>query len=174
MIKIRKAELGEGNIVLDFYYHLIDDMQGAVYPLKWEKGVYPILSDIVFALKEGTLYVAEEEENIVGAFIVNHIQGEGYQLVDWNKKGNDTEIAVLHLLAVSPKCQGQGLGKKMLQKVVEVCKKENDISIRLDTLPWNVPGKRLYEKFGFQYKGDIELNYPSTGKISFSMYEFDL
>lgn len=83
MIKIRKAELGEENIVLDFYYHLIDDMQGA--------------------------------------FIVNHIQGEGYQLVDWNKKGNDTEIAVLHLRAVSPKCQGQGLGKKMLEKVVETC-----------------------------------------------------
>ena len=43
-----------------------------------------------------------------------------------------------------------------------------------DTLPWNLPGKRLYESFGFQYKGDIKLDYPSTGKISFSMYEFDL
>ena len=26
----------------------------------------------------------------------------------------------------------------------------------------------------FQYKGDIKLDYPSTGKIFFNMYEFDL
>ncbi len=62
----------------------------------------------------------------------------------------------------------------MLEKAVEICRSENVSSIRLDTLPWNLPGKRLYESFGFQYKGDIKLDYPSTGKISFSMYEFDL
>ena len=55
----------------------------------------------------------------------------------------------------------------MLEKAVEICRSENVSSIRLDTLPWNLPGKRLYESFGFQYKGDIKLDYPSTGKISF-------
>lgn len=100
-------------------------------------------------------YLAEEDGNIAGAFIVNHIQGEGYQLVDWNIKGSDTEIAVIHLLATAPECQGKGIGRKMLEKAVEICRSENVSSIRLDTLPWNLPGKRLYESFGFQYKGDI-------------------
>lgn len=151
-----------------------DHMQDTAYPLRWKKGIYPVLSDIVSAINMGTLYVAELNNNTVGAFIVNHIQGEGYHLVDWNRKGNHTEIAVLHLLATSLECQGKGIGRKMLEKAVEICRSEKDISIRLDTLPWNLPGKRLYEIFGFQYKGDIKLDYPSTGKIHFSMYEFDL
>lgn len=81
---------------------------------------------------------------------------------------------MLHLLATAPECQGKGIGRKMLEKAVEICRSENVSSIRLDTLSWNLPGKRLYESFGFQYKGDIKLDYSSTGKISFSMYEFDL
>lgn len=105
---------------------------------------------------------------------MNHFQGEGYQFVNWQTKDSDDEIAVLHLLATAPACQGKGVGKKLLGKAVEVCKNQKDIAIRLDTLPWNVPGKRLYENFGFQYKGDVELDYPSTGKIAFSMYEYVL
>lgn len=174
MIEIRKAGCGEENVILDFYYRLIDHMKETAYPLRWEKGVYPVLPDIVTAVNMGALYVVENDHNIVGAFIVNHIQGDGYGLVDWNRKGNAEEIAVIHLLATSPECQGQGIGRKMLEKAVEICRNEKDISIRLDTLPWNLPGKRLYESFGFQYKGDIKLDYPSTGKIFFSMYEFDL
>ena len=174
MIEIRRAGCGEEHTILEFYDQLIDHMQDTEYPLRWKKGVYPVLSDIADALNMGALYVAEEDGNIAGAFIVNHIQGEGYQLVDWNIKGRDTEIAVIHLLATAPECQGKGIGRKMLEKAVEICRSENVSSIRLDTLTWNLPGKRLYESFGFQYKGDIKLDYPSTGKIFFSMYEFDL
>lgn len=68
-----------------------------------------------------------------------------------------------------------GKKKNVINKMVKIMSGQ----LRYDsdyvyTLPWNLPGKRLYESFGFQYKGDIKLDYPSTGKISFSMYEFDL
>lgn len=174
MITIRKAACGEEQRVLDFYYSLIDDMKNATYPIRWKKGVYPVLSDMVHAIKMDALYVAESEQRIVGAFIVNHIQGDGYPLVHWNKTGDASKIAVIHLLATSPKHQGQGIGKMMLEKATAICSAENDISIRLDTLPWNVPGKKLYEGFGFKYMGDVLLDYPSTGTINFSMYEYDL
>lgn len=174
MIEIRKARDGEEHQVLDFYYQLVDTMKGTPYCPKWEKGVYPVLSDIAGAIGANTLYVATENHEIIGAFILNHSQGEGYQFVNWQTKNSDDRIAVLHLLATAPACQEKGVGKKLLGKAVEVCKNQKDIAIRLDTLPWNVPGKRLYENFGFQYKGDVELNYPSTGKIAFSMYEYVL
>ena len=174
MIEIRKARDGEEHQVLDFYYQLVDTMKGTPYCPKWEKGVYPVLSDIAGAIGANTLYVATENHEIIGAFILNHSQGKGYQFVNWQTKNSDDRIAVLHLLATAPACQGKGVGKKLLGKAVEVCKNQKDIAIRLDTLPWNVPGKRLYENFGFQYKGDVELNYPSTGYIAFSMYEYVL
>ena len=141
---------------------------------KMGKGIYPVLSDIAGAIGANTLYIATENHEIIGAFILNHFQGEGYQFVNWQTKNSDDGIAVLHLLATAPAYQGKGVGKKLLGKAVEVCKNQKDIAIRLDTLPWNVPGKRLYENLGFQYKGDVELDYPSTGKIAFSMYEYVL
>jgi ribosomal protein S18 acetylase RimI-like enzyme len=174
MITIRKAAFGEEQRVLDFYDTLIDDMKNAIYPIRWEKGVYPVLSDMVHAIKMESLYVAELDQSLVGAFIVNHIQGDGYPLVHWNKTGEASKIAVIHLLATSSKHQGQGIGRKMLEEAIAICRAQNDISVRLDTLPWNVPGKKLYEGFGFKYMGDVPLDYPSTGTINFSMYEYDL
>ena len=171
-MKIRKACFGEESRILEFYEQLIDQMQDAPYPIRWVKGIYPVEADIKDAVEAGSMYVSEEENHIIGAFIVNHTQGEGYELACWEKQGADENIAVLHLLATDPKLQGRGIGRKMLEKAVEICRNEKDISIRLDTLPWNVPGKKLYESFGFRYRGDVELAYPSTGKISFSMYEF--
>ena len=92
----------------------------------------------------------------------------------WTKTGDASKIAVIHLLATAPKYQGQDIGRKMLEEAVAICRAENDISIRLDTLPWNVPGKKLYEGFGFKYMGDMPLDYLSTGTINFSMDEYDL
>jgi len=62
-------------------------MKNATYPIRWEKGVYPVLSDILHAIRMEELYVTELEQNIVGAFIVDHVQGDGYALVHWNKTG---------------------------------------------------------------------------------------
>ncbi len=36
------------------------------------------------------------------------------------------------------------------------------------------PGRRLYEGFGFDWRGDFDLTYPTTGTIPFSMYELAL
>ena len=79
MIEIRKARDGEECQVLYFYYRLVDTMKGTPYCPKWEKGIYPVLSDIAGAIGANTLYIATENHEIIGAFILNHFQGEGYR-----------------------------------------------------------------------------------------------
>ena len=114
-IQIRTAVDGEEAAVLSFYERLIDKMKGSPYPLRWEKGVYPAGDDIADAIRAGTLYVAEDGGGIIGAFIVNHTQGEGYANVNWLWQGDATQVAVLHLLAVAPSVQRRGVGKALLQ-----------------------------------------------------------
>ena len=80
-------------------------------------------------------------------------------------------MGVIHLLAVHPDFQGRGLAKALLQSAVERSRSKGDRVLRLDTLTWNLPGRRLYEGFGFNWRGDFELTYPTTGTIPFSMYE---
>ena len=174
MYQIRKAAPGEAPTVLQFYHRLMDAMRDSPYPLRWEKNVYPVLRDIKEAAEDGGLYVAEDAGKIVGAFIVSHTQGAGYRSAAWAWQGDEARVAVLHLLATDPALQGKGIGRRMLRHAADVCRARGDGVIRLDTLPWNIPGKRLYEGFGFQYRGDVALDYPSTGTISFSMYEYIL
>ena len=83
-------------------------------------------------------------------------------------------VAVLHLLAVEPAVQRQGVGKALLNCAIERCRANGSRALRLDTLPWNLPGRKLYEGFGFQYRGEVKLTYPSTGLIAFCMYELIL
>ena len=169
-MQIRKALPGEEERVLQFYHDLIDDMKDMEFRPAWIKGVYPAQKDIADAIAQGAMYVADED-GFIAAAVLNHAQGEGYELAAWKTDAPADRCAVIHILAVSPRTQGQGIGRKMLAFLREECVRAGDAVIRLDTLPWNKPGRMLYEHFGFSWCGDIELDYPSTGRIPFSMYE---
>lgn len=171
---IRLAEKGEGEAVIAFYYNLIDKMKDAKYPLRWQKGIYPVSEDIERAIDERSLYMATEKNQIVSTFILNHKQGEGYENAAWPDPVPEDKVAVMHLLATDPDRQGQGIGKMMLEKAEEICRERHDQVIRLDTLTWNVPGIKLYEGFGFKYCGDIAVTYGPGITIPFRTYEYKL
>ena len=174
MMVIRQARIGEDGDVLAFYHDLIDRMQGQPYCPYWKKGVYPTLDVIHSAISRSQMSLAAEEGRIAGAFILNHVQGEGYDRVPWRGEAAADQVGVLHLLAVHPDFQGRGLGRMLLDSVVALSRSKGDRVIRLDTLTWNLPGRKLYEGFGFEWRGDFELTYPTTGTIPFSMYELEI
>ena len=171
---IRQADAGEAGAVLAFYHDLIEKMQGQPYCPYWRKGVYPTRQEIEPAARRAELYLAEEEGRVAGAFILNHTQGAGYDRVPWETEADPGEVGVLHLLAVHPAFQGRRLARALLSRAAEESRSRGDRVIRLDTLTWNVPGRRLYEGFGFHWRGDFDLNYPTTGTIPFSMYELEV
>ena len=168
---LRKAAIEEEQRVLAFYHDLIDAMQGQEYCPYWTKGVYPTLEDIHAAIDGSNMYLAVEGGTIAGAFILNHHQADDYKRVRWPTEAEPARVGVLHLLAVHPAFQGRGVGRRMLARAVEESRARGDLVIRLDTLTWNLPGRRLYEGFGFRYCGDFEQTYRTTGTIPFSMYE---
>ena len=171
-IRVRKALPGEGSKIIAFYYDLIEKLQGPNSPIRWTQGVYPVQNDIENFIANEEMYIAEQGEVIVGAFGLNHNQGEGYDVVNWGCNAEPDKVSVLHLLAVTPDIHRSGLGTRLLTEAVEISKSMGDLAMRLDTLPFNTPGRGLYERFGFSYCGDVTLDYPSTGKVEFSMYEY--
>jgi len=169
---IRKATDGEDNYVLSFYYDLIDQMRDREYRPSWTKGVYPTLEDIHAAIVKSELNLAVEDGVIAGAFILNHAQGNGYDRVQWTVNAAPDKVGVVHLLAVHPAIHGKGTGKALLRRAVELSRGQGDEVLRLDTLTRNLPGRKLYEGFGFRYCGDYDLTYPTTGTIPFSVFEW--
>ncbi len=56
-------------------------------------------------------------------------------------------------LAVSPDCRQQGLGRRLLTKLIDVCIEENMASITLEVRRSNTAAKALYASMGFTVQG---------------------
>ncbi|NDK54380.1 GNAT family N-acetyltransferase [Pontibacter fetidus] len=120
------------NQVIDFLYHHLD-----AYGDKRED----IAKCIVYALslaegKGGAVLVAKENENIVGALILNNTGMSGY--IPEN---------ILVYVAVHSSQRGKGVGKKLVKLATETVSG----SIALHVEPQN-PARHLYEKMGFTNK----------------------
>ncbi len=90
--------------------------------------------DYVFAEgKGGKIFLAVEEDTIVGAVIVNYTGMGGY--IPEN---------ILVYIAVHQNQRGKGTGKQLMESVIEHC--EGDIALHVEK---DNPAKFLYEKYGF-------------------------
>jgi len=93
---------------------------------------------IDFALKKiesfgGHLLVMHKEGRIAGCVVLNRTGMGGY--IPEN---------ILVYIAMHSDFRGQGLGKKLMQKAIEVC--SGDIALHVEA---NNPARFLYEKVGF-------------------------
>lgn len=173
-MQVRNAVPGDVDAVLAFYHDLIERMQDSPYRPTWEKGVYPARGQLLEAAEAGTLFLAEENSTVLGAFVLNHQQAAGYAHISWQVDAPAEKVAVLHLIGVHPSAHGKGIGTALLQKAEAVCRERGDAVIRLDTLPHNLPARRLYERFGFQSCGEFPLTDPAAGTIPFHLYEYKI
>jgi ribosomal protein S18 acetylase RimI-like enzyme len=77
------------------------------------------------------------------------------------RKIND-QIAELKRMVVRPACQGQGIGKLLLEKAIELAKNCGYTCIRLDTLNYMTAAINPYKQNGFY---EIEGYYFNPNKI---------
>ena len=96
---------------------------------------------IDYAMKErpshgGFIVTASEDNEIIGAVIVNHTGMEGY--IPEN---------ILVYIAVDSDHRGKGVGRKLMERTID----QADGNIALHVEPDN-PAKYLYEKMGFTNK----------------------
>ena len=80
-------------------------------------------------------------------------------------------MAVIHILAVSPDRQGEGIGSKMIREAIHLAKANGMQAIRLDALASNSPAHKLYERLGFEYRGKQHLYAENTGWTDFYFFE---
>mgnify|MGYP006266441087 CR=1 FL=1 len=109
-----------------------------------------ILKAVDYALKDkvshgGFIVCGLEDDEIIGAVVVNRTGMEGY--IPEN---------ILVYIAVHEKTRGKGYGKQLMHKAIEVA--EGDIALHVE--PDN-PARYLYEKIGFTSKY-LEMRYKKS------------
>jgi len=80
--------------------------------------------------------VAEQDKQPVGAVVMLKTRMQAY--IPEN---------LLLFIAVDPECRGQGLGRRMLERVIQEC--DGDVKLHVE---YDNPAKRLYERVGFVNK----------------------
>lgn len=80
---------------------------------------------------------------------------------------SESRICEMKRLYLSPASRGLGIGKKLVEEVIEEAKRLGYVEMRLDTLPSMVGARALYKSFGFV---EVEKYYdnPFEGTIFLS------
>ena len=171
-MKIELATIQEYESVIAFY----DDVTArtpemAVYA-RWSKGKHPTIEGIRAYINEGSMYLYRNNGKIVGAMAVTMYQSEDYHAIDWSQQVADDEVAVIHILAVSPDSQGKGIGSEMIREAIRIALSKGMQAIRLDALASNTPAHKLYKRLGFEYRGKQHLYAENTGWTDFYFFEY--
>ena len=168
--KCRNEDIAAAGAFYDKVVAWLD--QHTNYP-KWIYGVYPSEESVREMTKAGHQYICLEQDEIAGAFVLSTDPQGAYYKGRWEKNLEAGTYMVIHALAVSPERYGRGLAAEIIRFCADQAKKNGFQALRVDIVPENVPARKLYEKNGFTYAGDADLER-SIGNIPvFSLYELN-
>ena len=176
-MNFQKASETDFYIIQKFYWDVIDNIHKNNVEnqnLGWEKGVYPSDVFIQRSLSNGELYILTENEVLYACVILNSNHNEGYEGCHWSIACDASEVLIPHALAVNPKLQGKGIGKIVVENILNVAKMENKKAVRLDVLGACKAAERLYISCGFHFVEAKDMFYEDTGWTEYKMFELNM
>lgn len=168
---IRKCNPEDIPAASAFYNHVVTWLDAHINYPKWIPGIYPSESTVTDRTQEGVQYLVFYNGILVAAFVLNTDPMGSYENGLWPKPIPEGSYMVLHTLAVDPSVQRNGIGSEIIRFCLQTAKSKGYQALRLDIVPTNEPAKKLYEKNGFHYAGDIDLHRRIEGIPVFSLYE---
>lgn len=173
-MQLRKAETEEFDAVRNFYWNLIDELQSRENTVGWKKDIYPTTQFLRESIENGSLYVLDDESEIIASVVLNSQWNNGYDGLPWEIDCPRESVLVPHALGVKADAQNKGIGRKVVQDIIAIARNTNKRAIRLDILCGNIAAERLYSAMGFQYVQTKDMFYEDTGWTKFAMYELVL
>lgn len=116
------------------------------------------------------LYVLEIAKKIIGTIVISTRIDDEYKPVKWLTLGANS--VYIHRLSISPKLQGLGYAKQLMDFAENHAKENGFVSVRLDTFSQNKRNQQFYEKRGYERLEDIY--YPKQSEHPFHCYELVL
>ena len=135
-MKFQKASETDFHIIQKFYWDVIDNIHRNnvnIENLGWEKGIYP------------------SDKFIQSSVILNSEHNKGYDNCTWGIICDSGEVLTPHALAVNPKLQRKGVGKLVVENILNIARTEHKKAVRLDVLSACKAAEHLYTSCGFQF-----------------------
>ncbi|MDB5085248.1 MAG: acetyltransferase [Bacilli bacterium] len=150
-MEIIKAEITHLDSLNEIYSTVVHHLRSNKV-FQWDSQ-YPNRNIIKSDLENGSLYGIVDNSYFVGAMVLNDEQETEYEKIQW--ENNVGKIMVIHRLVVHPTYQGMGVGKKLLCYAETLAYDNSYKSIRLDAYSGNPAALRLYDRHGYQLRGEV-------------------
>lgn len=170
-LKVELAKENDIDGIEELYDKLHSHLESNTNYPGWRRGMYPTRAEAEKGVAEKTLYVAKNDNKIVGSIILNHEVQEAYSISEWSVKAEIEEILVVHTFAIHPQYIRCGVGKTLLNFSDKLAKEYNIKAIRLDVYEHNQPAINIYEKCGYKYIATVDLGLGCFGLDKFKLYE---
>ena len=151
---IKKCQKEDIALIAEFYDDIIEYLDNHINYPRWIYKVYPSENSVKAMVEEESQYICISNEKIIGAL-------------------EDGSYMVLQTLAIDHTMQRQGLASDIIEFCIDKAKSNGYKAIRLDVIPDNYPAKKLFEKNGFEYVGDVDLELEIGNNPLFSLYELN-
>ena len=119
---------------------------------QWNEN-YPDLAVLTKDVKEGTVYVVEMQERIIGCVMFSMVMDNFYKDIAWLTP-NAKQLYV-HRLAVHPEEQGKGIARSLMDYGEQLARENKCLSVRLDTFSNNPRNNRFYQARKYQHVGEV-------------------
>lgn len=151
----RKATDKDLSAIAAIYEEIHMDEEAGRTSIGWIREIYPTEKTAEASLLRDELFVAEEDRTVAGSAIINQQQADVYAGADWEFPAPNSEIMVLHTLAISPKAAGKGYGKAFVRFYEEYALRKNCPYLRMDTNAGNSRARAMYRKLGYREIGIV-------------------
>ena len=168
---IRKGTPEDLDALERLYGEVCDHMAATVNYCGWKRDVYPARQDAEAGIREGGLFLAQEDGEAAGSFILSPRQEDAYKTVTWPSDLPERDVLTVYTFTVHPRYRGQGAGRAMLEHAARYASERGVRALRLDVYEKNLPAIRLYESAGFRYAGAVSLGLEDIGLDWFRLYE---
>ena len=143
----RKAETREAEAIRALYQAVI----GTPF-CTWDES-YPGETEIAGDLSAGTLYVLEEDHQVIGAIsIVPENELDHFNC--WALKENAREFA---RVVIKSDQQHKGLSVYLVEGVIRELQRQGVAAIHIAVAKENIPAQKLYRKTGFDFCGEANM-----------------
>lgn len=173
-MELKLATLTDFERIAAFYKYVIANTPDMPIHARWIYGQHPTDEMITKYIDTGAIYLLEDYGEIAAAMALTMFQDPLYHNIKWSQSLEDTQAAVIHILCVDPAKSRRHIGKRMLTEAVRLAKESGKRAIRLDALASNIPAIKMYENFGFQLKGKMNLYCENAGFTDFLFFDLDL
>lgn len=153
---IRKATAADIPAISAIYEAIHDGEERGETTTGWLRNVYPVEATAVASLEKGTLYVMEDEGQIVASAKIDGEQVPCYDDCRWQYEAPPEQVLVLHTLVVDPACKGKGCGSAFVKFYEELARQQGRPFLRIDTNARNSAARALYKKLGYTEPGIVD------------------